>query len=555
MALLEIGMVAGFILLGILGIGLVIARLYQRASKEQAFVRTGMGGQKVVMDGGALVLPVFHQVIPVTMSTLKLEVARSGKDSLITRDRLRVDAAATFFVRVRPTFDGIAQAAQTLGERTLQPQMLKELVEDKFVDALRAAAVSMSMQDLLDKRQEFIQAVQNAVQEDLLKNGLELESVSLTRIDQTPMSFFDPNNAFDAEGLTKLTEQTQLRAKQRNEIEQDTSVQIAEKNFAARQQQLRIEQDQTFATLAQEQEIANRRAEQAAQVAGYDSQKRRESDQARIEAERQIKEAEVERDRAVKQKQIEAERALRVAAIEQERTTAIADQDKAIAIAAKSEEQSTAEARANAARSEAVKAEQGVVTAEEVARAERTKQVALVKANEEAQRKAIEITVAAEADRRAAEDRAASIRTLAEANAENYAVEAEGKHKLNEATNILSAEQIALKVKLELIQVLPAIIAASVKPIEAIDGIKIVHMGGMAGAGASGPAQPAGANLAEQMMNAALSYRMHRPLVDSLLAEIGVDGGLDGLLRDGSAALAPTPLAAPAPAAPVPDNA
>lgn len=521
---------AASLLLALFIVGLIIIRLYSRASKELSFVRTGMGGQKVVMDGGALVLPGFHQVIPVNMNTLKLEVSRSGKDSLFTRDRMRVDAVAAFFVRVRPMMEGIAQAAQTLGQRTMEPAALKELVEDKFVDALRAAAVSMTMQELLDKRQDFIQAVQNAVQEDLMKNGLELESVSLTRIDQTAMQFFDPNNAFDAEGLTKLTEETQLRAKQRNAIEQDTAVQIAEKNFTAKQEQLRIEQQQTFAVLAQQQEIANRQAEQHAQVAGYDAEKRQEAEQARITAERQIKEAEVERDRSVRQKQIEAERALQVAGIEQTRATEIASQDKAIAVAQKSEQQSVAEAKANEARAGAVKAEQLVVTAEQVARAEREKQVALVKADEDAQRKAIELTVAADAERQAAEDQAQAIRTLAEANAANYEVEAEGKRKLNDATNVLSAEQIAMQVRLELIRALPEIIAASVKPMERIDGIKIIQVDGLTqGNGGSAPAG-AGANLAEQAVTAALAYRAQQPLIDSLLEEVGFKGGAAGRL-------------------------
>src|SRR5580692_6609836 len=92
------------------------------------------------------------------MNTLKLEVHRSGADSLFTKDRMRVDVIVAFFVRCIPTVEGIANAAQTLGPRTLDPEALKELVEDKFVDSLRAASVSMTMQELLDKRQDFIRA-------------------------------------------------------------------------------------------------------------------------------------------------------------------------------------------------------------------------------------------------------------------------------------------------------------------------------------------------------------------------------------------------------------
>jgi uncharacterized membrane protein YqiK len=236
LALISIGVA----MLGILAIGLVLSRLYRRASKEIAFVRTGLGGQKVVMDGGALVLPIFHDTIPVNMNTLKLEVHRGGKASLITQDRLRVDIMAAFFVRVMPNAEAIASAAQTLGQRTLDPMALKELVEDKFVDSLRATAATMTMQQLQDARHDFVQGVQNAVSEDLLKNGLELESVSLTSLDQTGKEFFNPNNAFDAEGLTRLTQETERRRKERNEIEQDTEMSVRQKNLTAEQQKLEL---------------------------------------------------------------------------------------------------------------------------------------------------------------------------------------------------------------------------------------------------------------------------------------------------------------------------
>jgi uncharacterized membrane protein YqiK len=536
-SLINIAIFAGIPFAGLIVIGLVIARLYRRSSKEMAFVRTGMGGQKVIMDGGALVLPVFHEVMQVNMNTLKLEVARAGKDSLFTRDRMRVDVVAGFFVRVIPSIEGIANAAQTLGQRTMDPAGLRELVEDKFVDALRAAAVSMTMQELLDKRQDFIQAVQHAVAEDLLKNGLELESVSLTRIDQTPMQFFDPNNAFDAEGLTKLTEATQLRAKQRNEIEQTTAVAIAQKNFEATNQRLDIDKQQTFATLSQQQEVATRQAQQKAEVAAIQAQRDREAEQARIEAERLVREAEVEKERAVRQRQIEAEREIQVSQIEQQKRTTLADQDKLIAIAERSKAQSETEREANEARALAARAEEQVKTAREVAIAERDKQIALVAAEQEAQQQAISVKVAAEAEKDAADNLAQAVRIKAEAERVRFEVEATGIRMRNEALNTLGAEQITLQIKQALIAALPGIIEASVKPMEKIDGIKIVQVDGINRAGGP-PGAPAQAtatgvgNLAEQAVSAALAYRAQQPILDAVLGEIGMKGdSLAGLVN------------------------
>ncbi|WP_254558425.1 SPFH domain-containing protein, partial [Salmonella enterica] len=81
--------------------------------------------------------------------------------------------------------EGIATAAQSLGQRTLSPEDLRMLVEDNFVDALRATAAQMTMHELLDTRENFVQGVQNTVAEDLSNNGLEMESVSLTNFNQT----------------------------------------------------------------------------------------------------------------------------------------------------------------------------------------------------------------------------------------------------------------------------------------------------------------------------------------------------------------------------------
>ena len=67
----------GFVAL--LTIGFIFAKLYVRASKEVAFVRTGLGGEKVVKDGGAICLPVLHETIPVNMNTLRIEVEKMQK--------------------------------------------------------------------------------------------------------------------------------------------------------------------------------------------------------------------------------------------------------------------------------------------------------------------------------------------------------------------------------------------------------------------------------------------------------------------------------------------
>lgn len=512
----------------LLVIGVIFARLYRRASAEQAFVRTGLGGQKVVMSGGAIVMPIFHEIIPINMNTLKLEVSRSTVDSLITKDRMRVDVVVAFFVRVKPSIEGIATAAQTLGQRTLSPEDLRVLIEDKFVDALRATASQMTMHELQDTRENFVQGVQNTVAEDLSKNGLELESVSLTNFNQTEKVHFNPNNAFDAEGLTKLTQETERRRRERNEVEQDVEVAVREKNRDALARKLEIEQQEAFMTLEQEQQVKTRTAEQNAKIAAFEAERHREAEQTRILAERQIQESEIEREQAVRSRKVEAEREVRIKEIEQQQVTEIANQTKSIAIAAKSELQSQAEAKANDALAQAVRAQQNVETTRQTAEADRAKQVALIAAAQDAETKAVELTVRAKAEKEAAELQAAAIVELAEATRKKGLAEAEAQRALNDAINVLSNEQTSLKFKLALLQALPAVIEKSVEPMKSIDGIKIIQVDGLNRGGAAGEVSTgtaSGGNLAEQALSAALAYRTQAPLIDSLLNEIGISGG------------------------------
>jgi uncharacterized membrane protein YqiK len=554
-SLIDILTMIGVVLVALFAIGLVVARLYRRSSKEVSFVRTGFGGQKVIMNGGALVFPVLHEQIPVNMNTLRLEVRRAADQALITKDRMRVDVQAEFYVRVQPVVESIANAAQTLGRRTMEPAALKELVEGKFVDALRAVAAEMAMEELHEQRVNFVQKVQAAVSEDILKNGLELESVSLTGLDQTNREFFNPDNAFDAEGLLKLTQAIEERRKTRNDIEQETQVLIERKNLEAEAQKFQIARDKEFARLEQEREIQVRMAEQSALIKQQQSERERQAEEARIVASQQVRQADIAAGQIVKEREIATALAVEAAAVEKAKQIALAEQARDIAIAVKSKEKSVADAAADEARALAARAAEEVTTSRQTAVAEREKAIQLIEARKAAEQQAISVTVAAEAEKTAAVDRAEALRIAAEAEAEKlrlsakgaadaeklkadamaatYQVEAEGKRSVNEASNTLSPEQIAMQVRMRLIEALPAIIAESVKPMQNIDGIKILHVDGINGSTQGGSPDGAsgnGSGLADQAVAAALRYRSQAPLIDALMSELGLAGGtLDGM--------------------------
>jgi len=554
----------GSFILGLIVVAIVVAIvvwllhwLYLRSSKERSFVRTGLGGQKVVLDGGAFVLPIVHDVIPVNMNTLRLEVTRGRDKALITRDRMRVDLMAEFYVRVAARPEAVAAAAQTLGLRTMEPEQLKELVEGKFVDALRTAAAEMTMEELHEKRGAYVRRVRETVAEDLTKNGLELESVSLTQLDQTGMEFFNPSNAFDAEGLTRLTETIEQRKKQRNDVEQDTLIAIRNKNLEAEKLSLEIDREGEYARLSQQREVEIARARQRAELQTERAQREEQGESAQIAAKQTIDAARIRSEQTIEQERIGKERTIQAAEIERRMALELAEQKRAIAVAKESEAQSVAQAAADLARANAVTAEEKVFTAREVEMAERKKAIELIGSRQAAEREALRLTSAARAEKDASADRGAAIRAQAEADADadkiksmamrvRAEIEAEALRLMNDAHNMLSPEARMSALRMRLVEKAEAIIRESVRPMERIEGIKILHVDGLGGGGSGNGGDGAHpGSFSDGLVNSALRYRAQAPLVDQLLREIGIEGGdiqrLVGGVSGGPAALPPGP--------------
>lgn len=672
----------------------ILRWLYRRSTKETAFVRTGFMGEKVVVNGGAFVIPVLHEITPVNMNVLRIEVRREDGLALITRNRMRVDLIAEFFVRVGASRELVAAAAQTLGRRTLQPDSLRELLEGKFAGALRTVAAQMTLEEMHELRGDYAAKVRRLAEESLAANGLELESVAIVDLDQTSLEYFDPSNAFDAEGLTQLTESIETRRRMRNEIEQRTLVDIRNQNLDTQRKVLEIDRDSEYARLEQEREVEIRRAAQRSELAIERALRDQESEQAqlssreaveksRLNQERNITEerikseedtqrreiarrrsldetemkmreltereqialelslekARIEREGAQSKLEIERKKLLEIAELERQITLAekalevtkaeaekrraeivenqatetariaqdrvvdevriererhlealqiakrqafeeaeisaseeverarittergveearlikdrdirqlgvdrdqkieIAEIQKAIDIAKKTQERSSAIAASEAVRAKAIQAEEQAFTAREREIAERRKLTDLIGAQREAEREALRITAAADAEMKAAKSLAEAQKIAAVASAEaekihalaaaqRYEVDAAGHRQLNEAENLLSSEARAGRLRGKLLDHMEGIIRESVKPMEKIDGIKILHVDGING-GAGG-----NRNVTDEVIDSALRYRVQAPMIDNLMKEIGIEGGSLGRMTD-----------------------
>jgi len=514
----------------------VLARFYERANRETSLVKTGVGGRKVVMDGGTIAIPYFHEISRVNMQTLRLEVRRAGEAALITKDRMRVDVGVEFYVSVIPSEEGIARAAQTLGNRTFHPDKLRELIDGKLVDALRSAAARETMDDLHENRGAFVAGVRESLGESLARNGLELESVSLTALDQTPFSALDENNAFNAVGMRKLAEVIAKSKKERAEIDADAEVSVRKATMQATKQKLAIDLEEQEAEISQVQRLETLKAAQIAEVVKRKAEGELEAARARIHMEQAIRAADIAKEKDIRE-----------AEIARERDVELANQERQITIAKHSHEESKARAAADLSKAEATKAAESIATAKQVAEAERRKEIALVAAKQDGEIAGTRLRMQAAAEKDAAADRARARIEEAKADAEmtdlrsaarktERLAEAEGQRAIIDAENKMDEHIVTMKVALAKLDTLPKVVAEMVKPAEKIESIKIHHVSGL-GTGQSG-GQVGGKPAVNQALDSIMDMAVQLPVLRKLGEELGMsfEGGITNLAGDSRAA-------------------
>ena len=503
---------------------LFMNRFYRKATREIALIRTGAGGQRIIMDGGCLSLPFLHRVSEVNMRTTRLEIERVGERSVITADRLRVDTSVEFYVRVDSSDEGVATAAQALAGKTFRASELAGTLEGKLVDAVLSVAAKYTMDELQNRRGEYVQEVSDLLRDNLAQNGLVLESVSLTRMDQTPFHTLDENNAFNAVGMRRLAEIVATSKKERAAIDADAEISVRQSKLDATKQRLLIEQEEEEAQIAQKLHVEKQRAVSEAEVAEEQAAAEERREQARINREREVKAMEIAMGRAVRERELEAAQNSTIRKLESD-----------VAITLKEAETTRAQAATERAKSEEIEAKEQLVTVREIAEAEREKQLALIRAAEQAEVDNTRVRSETGTIMAIAKAEAEATEIHAEAEKTELLAQAEGEAALIEAENSRSEDLIRMKLHLRKLETLPKVVESMMKPAEKIDSIRINHVTGFGGSGGGGGvAQGGDRAMVNQVIDGILSMALQLPAVKKLGEEIGINigDGMKGLTSD-----------------------
>lgn len=501
----------------VIAIAILVAflnRFYRKSTRDVALVRTGFGGQKVVLSGGCLSLPFLHKVEEINMRTNRVEVRRTGEKSLIASDRIRVDVELEFYVRVQPTTDGVATAAQAIGARALNPEGIRNLLEGRFIDALQAVAAAQTMDTLHEKRGEFVRHVADQLRENLGQNGMLLDSVSLTRLDQAPFASLDENNAFNAVGMRQLAEIIATNKKQRTQIEAEAEIAVRQTQLDATKRRLSLQQQEEQAQISQRLEIEKTKAGADAEAA-----KAREDGMIATES------ARILREREIKATDLARQRDLRKLEIDTQLNSEMHKVDSSIRLAGKHAEEAKAQAAAERARADVVLAQEYVQTERERAMADRSHEIALKRVQEEGAVESAKAETEADVVIKRAQADSQAVRTRAEAERLRLLAESEGTKARIAAENSRTEGLMKLELERYRLDKLPEIVSQMMKPAEKIESIRIHQVSGL---GAATGTANAGADAGNrppvnQVMDSILGMALQLPALKSIGESIGYD--------------------------------
>ena len=326
------------VIIAIAIIWIVSVWVYKRAPANRGFIRTGLGGTKVCLGKGALVLPVFHEVTWISLETIKLIVSRARDQAILTSDKIRVDIIAELYTHVGHTPEDLLTASRSLGEKTFDPDSVRDLLEAKIVSALRSYAATKTLSELHENRDSFAMAIKSQVLESFKTNGLILQEVTIVTLEQTGKEYFKSDNIFDAEGLKIITEITSEAKRKVHDTEKRTSVAIRQKELDTQLELLEIERQEAFAQAGQDKDVSNEQALQVGAKQRYVLDQKLAVEQKEIENEQFLEQRRTERDISV----IEEARKRELSEIEKTRIIEEQRRDREIVLIAKAKEEELA---------------------------------------------------------------------------------------------------------------------------------------------------------------------------------------------------------------------
>ena len=330
---------------------LLAKSMYRIADVDKALIITGGKKPKIIVSGGAFVIPIIRKA---DFFDLCMLTVSADEDEIMTKTAVPI--VVDWTAQIRPDRSGDPQLETAI--ISFKERGKSGIIDDvrlTLMGAVRDVVASMTPEEVLADKETFKKNVQVSVEDEMKKMGLELVSLNIQDIT-------DSNGYFDNIAFIDKAEKQQAANIKAAETDRITRERKASESLAA---------EKAEAEAKRQAEIARMDAEQA------EKEKRKETDmkiaQFRIETDTAQADAEVAKElqATVRQKEVEEQRGA-VEIMKQEQMNLAAQKEREVKITRAESEKATmlieAEAAANV---KSIEAQNEIQVAERKADAKR----------------------------------------------------------------------------------------------------------------------------------------------------------------------------------------
>ena len=528
---------AGVILL--LSIFTILSRFYRRCGADEALVRTGSGGNKVVIGGGVLVYPILHQLLRVSLRSrqaLGRALGARTRSSPPTRSRRTSRPSSTSRWSRSP--EDVLAAARSFGERNLDEHVIADLIEGKLTDALRSVAANQTFMALHAQPQAVRRAHPGGA-----RARSSRRTASRSRTCPSPRFAMVPGEGPRSRKTCSTPRASARSPRACRRTARRPTASSARRTTRSRRRtsrrartQLEMEQDQKQAEADQARKVAEYSAMQAAETAKAVYIQEQMRDLASLEKQRAVETARIEQEKAVAVALAGKQRAEREAQIEAEKGQQAADEHardrrRSSSRLRRSTRRRPSRSRASASRSRSPRARSKRPAPRRRRRSLSPKRRRPSRPSSPSRRprrpsarrrcrsskrkprprwgRRSQGAVAQEAEATVA---------AANATAHKGEVDAKVQRQLLDAQNAISARVVVRDVTLKLLEVAPELARELMAPAKAITEIKVLQTSGMAArkrpvASGTAPALGAMSPVLKTMLEAGAAYPLLRELM------------------------------------------
>lgn len=274
---------------------------YKRCPSDKILVIYGKveagKSSRCLHGGGSIVWPIIQNYSYLSLTPMTINIPLQGALSM---QNIRINVPSTFTVGISTQPEIMTNAAERLLE--LQQKQIEDMAKEIIFGQLRLTVASLTIEQINQDRESFLEAVRKNVEPELNKIGLYLINVNITDITDESDYIDSIGKKAASEAINKARVDVAIQEKSgaigEAEANREREIRVAENLAEAEKGRKSAMSNQRIFVQEREAEAVDGENRSKANIAGYNAQLAVKEAEAQRQAEVARREAEVEIQKA-----------------------------------------------------------------------------------------------------------------------------------------------------------------------------------------------------------------------------------------------------------------